>query len=899
MIGNAIRLAAAGILATIAMASQSPAPAAPAAGTSITQGRLGNIFFDGDPIVLPVQAPGQETATWTLDDGWGDRIRSGSLKLDSGEGALKLSSLPHGLFRVTVSAAGQAPAAMSLAVMSPYDVRKAGDTPFGAMTHMAQGWDPDLLEPLARAGVKNIRDEVYWSNIELRKGEFAFPQRYDRYRAAAAGLGLVPLTPLTFNNRLYDNVPSLPDWRTAPWTQSGMDGYAHYASAVLGHYPGEIHAVEVWNEYNGGFALGPADGRPAVYRTMLKRAYAAVKAQDPHVTVLAGGTIGVPIGWLRAVLEDGGIDACDGVSVHPYGYLYRPESLAGELENLRSLIRSLNNGRDKPIWVTEQGYFTIAPGEYGNRNPVTEQDKANQLVRAWVLFLAHGVQKAFWYLARDDGTFGTMGLVGAPDNPEGRYAPKPPIVAYATLIRALTGAQYARQDTDLSPDAYSFVFREPSGPVRVMWATKPVDAALDSALPLDVIDMQGVDHRVYPVAGKVHLHLSEAPLIVRGAAGRIAEEPDRVAVPAASAAGSDAAVSLALAGLGASRASAGVLEAAAQNGRARWSVPAAGDGGERWVPLEAFDGTRSVYYGVARMLLVAPLRIGLFPRLDADGMVHLDVINADVRRAYHLTRVEWTAGGASGSRALDILAAPGSTTTIDAPIKKPEPMAIAAFHASISVDAAAPLTLDATVSDCRLMRREIVADGDLSDWAGVPAIDLSKCPYQKLLADRSGDADLSGAVQFAWNDKNLFVAADIIDDVFDQSHTGYDTWKGDNIQLGVSTLAPWTGGDWPAPNQEIGLSLTANGPELYRYGGQGLSGPLQSGKLVVRRAGTHTIYEAAIPWSELSPAGRPSQIGLGIFVNDADGAGRKGYLQWADIKRLDKMQPASLVETLR
>jgi hypothetical protein len=31
--------------------------------------------------------------------------------------------------------------------------------------------------------------------------------------------------------------------------------------------------------------------------------------------------------------------------------------------------------------------------------------------------------------------------------------------------------------------------------------------------------------------------------------------------------------------------------------------------------------------------------------------------------------------------------------------------------------------------------------------------------------------------------------------------------------------------------------------------------------------------------------------GFGVFVNDADGAGRKGYLEWGSVKSLAQMQP--------
>lgn len=67
--------------------------------------------------------------------------------------------------------------------------------------------------------------------------------------------------------------------------------------------------------------------------------------------------------------------------------------------------------------------------------------------------------------------------------------------------------------------------------------------------------------------------------------------------------------------------------------------------------------------------------------------------------------------------------------------------------------------------------------------------------------------------------------------------------------------------------------------------------------LVVTRNDNITTYECAIPWQALGiDAGAEDFRGFsfGVFVNDADGASRKGYLEWASIKSLAKMQPVKL-----
>src|SRR5206468_2447696 len=90
---------------------------------------------------------------------------------------------------------------------------------------------------------------------------------------------------------------------------------------------------------------------------------------------------------------------------------------------------------------------------------------------------------------------------------------------------------------------------------------------------------------------------------------------------------------------------------------------------------------------------------------------------------------------------------------------------------------------------------------------------------------------------------------------------------------------------------EIGIAGLSGGPVVYRFAG-GILSPnrIFGAEAAVRREGGRTIYEAAIPWSELSPL-KPQNgaiAGLSLVVNDNDGQGR-GYIEWAgglaDVKR--------------
>src|SRR4051812_28583390 len=79
------------------------------------------------------------------------------------------------------------------------------DERFGVMTHFAQGWDPALVPQIAAAGIQQVRDELYWAEVEPEKGAFRFPAAYRAYLGALAEHGISPMIVLSFENRNYDD----------------------------------------------------------------------------------------------------------------------------------------------------------------------------------------------------------------------------------------------------------------------------------------------------------------------------------------------------------------------------------------------------------------------------------------------------------------------------------------------------------------------------------------------------------------------------------------------------------------------------------------------------------------------------------------------------------------------
>lgn len=853
---------------------------------------LANVLLGAGEIVVPMPVEPAPGTRIVIADAWGQVVRETARPAS---GPLRLSWDRPGWFELRQVAPGAPPKAVfRFAALTPLPPDLPAETPFGAMTHFAAAWDPDLIPWLAAAGIRHVRDEIFWDSIEAEKDRFAFPAKFETYMASLARHEILPLTPLTFGNRHYDATPGVPLWAAAPYTEDGFRGYARYSREVLAHYGRQLRYVEVWNEYNGGFAQGPAAGRPEVYANMLRECYRAVKAERPDVQVLAGGTIGIPLNWIEAVLANGGAECLDGFSVHPYGYSSPPETLVPKLEGLRTLLRRYCPGREVPIWVTEQGWYTTEPGKLGNRNPITESAQARYLVRAWTLFLAQGVAKSFWYLGRDDQAFGSMGLLGKPDSPLGRYAPKPAYVAYAVLIRQLAGLQCVRR-LESPPSVHAYAFANGARNCLVLWATEPAGVTVAANGPATVTDLFGGTRRLVPRDGALHLYLNDAPLYLDSPAGELRPDPGfAVSVPPVVPAGRSARLEFRLPEGVAWTGCVGERQGPVA-GAGDW--PVAGDAVEAWQPFALGPDAASIqYFGIAHSQVAPPVALDRFPRLLDHQTLAVPLRNLGPA-PLQAVRARWQVGEQHGELPLAVAVPAAGEVRLAIPLPAGLPPGVI-LPAKVEVELAdgTRLSSEHGVSYNPVLPRTVAIDGELADWEGLPVIDITGSPYEVLIKPDNRRGAVGGIFRFCYDAKYLYVAARLRDEVFCQEHSGYNVWRGDNIQLGLSADLPWAGGEWFGDRQELGLTLAPKGPEVFRFNGHRPSGFIPAARLAVQREEGWTIYEASLPWDELGRECLTQRhFSLGLFVNDNDGTGRRGYLRWGSCKDSCEFQPFVLV----
>jgi hypothetical protein len=173
---------------------------------------------------------------------------------------------------------------------------------------------------------------------------------------------------------------------------------------------------------------GCGNGSPDQFVAVLKAGYRGLKAGDPAVTVVSGGTSGNDVDWLRRVYAAGAAGSFDALAVHPYqdpatappdapsqGMTYR-------LSTLPMVHRLMVDNGDgaKPVWLTQFGWTTAKTGPRPGVDDDTQArylDQAVRQIRSQYPYVSH----AFWCCLRDrddstpyENNFGLLHVHGSP-----------------------------------------------------------------------------------------------------------------------------------------------------------------------------------------------------------------------------------------------------------------------------------------------------------------------------------------------------------------------------------------------------------------------------------------------------------------------------------------------------
>lgn len=482
----------------------------------ILPGKPSNVFIAGEKISLPIETQG-DILECVATDYWDKEVFRETIKVINNSAVISPPSR-MGYFFLCVNSQKQdgtlvGKSYISYAVIAKHEIENSLNNPFGVMTHFSQGMPMEIMPILSMAGVTTIRDEIYWGSVEKEKGIYQFPENSEAFMNACATYGINPLVEMTFANKLYDN-------GNTPCSPEGYKGYADYGIAILEKFGSQVKWLEIWNEYNGSFCKGPAkEDRPKYYTEMLKVSYETIKKIRPDVMVLGSAVVLIPLPFFKQIFKNGALNYMDGIVIHPYRS--KPEGVEKEVAALRQLIRENNNGKDKPIWATEAGKMDLGEFEWEKGSKMYEKGRrnvANYLVKQYALLLSQNVEKIYWYLAADHGSFTSMGLLRSSKDQMGSLAVAPPYVAYANLANQLHDAKsIGREPFGKYTRAYVIRFKNTQNEdILICWANYPSKIEITSSNPIISVDLMGEEKSFQPDSGKIVFELNKDPIFLKG-----------------------------------------------------------------------------------------------------------------------------------------------------------------------------------------------------------------------------------------------------------------------------------------------------------------------------------------------------------------------------------------------
>lgn len=325
----------------------------------------------------------------------------------------------------------------------PGEVLPAG---VGVNIHFVTGGAHDL-DMIAAAGIKFIRMDMFWHNIEKVRGVYDW-SAYDTLVSELDQRGIRALFILNLNDTLYAS-----DIKSAITDSVDSAAYCHFAAAAAKRYEKDHCIWEIWNEPNSKNTWHPYLGAGTdaqQYAPVAIGACKAILAVDSNATIIAPALAGTGTSpFLQTIFEAGMLNYLNGVSVHAYrdGPPPKvPETVGSDWRNIAAMIAQYSpSDKNIPVISGEWGYATGT-----SASAVSYQTQADYFTRMNLFNLYSGVPLTIWYDWKNDGTDLSQkgqnrGLVTS------SLVPKPSYVAAAILTHQLAGysinSRYATGNT--------------------------------------------------------------------------------------------------------------------------------------------------------------------------------------------------------------------------------------------------------------------------------------------------------------------------------------------------------------------------------------------------------------------------------------------------------------------
>jgi len=174
-----------------------------------------------------------------------------------------------------------------------------------------------------------IKSQVRWADLEKTKGA---PLDFGTLDV------ILPLA-AKYKVKVLLSIVTAPRWAREKGASTNPDhngppadpqDYVNFVTAIVKRYPGQVHAIEVWNEQNLDREWDSPKGLQATqYVALLSATYKAVKAIDPNIVIMSGALSPVSVSdpprfyddfvYMDAMIKAGVLNTVDCIGAHHNG----------------------------------------------------------------------------------------------------------------------------------------------------------------------------------------------------------------------------------------------------------------------------------------------------------------------------------------------------------------------------------------------------------------------------------------------------------------------------------------------------------------------------------------------------------------------------------------------------
>ncbi len=697
-----------------------------------------------------------------------------------------------------------------------------------------------LLRILRRSGIGAGRERIVWPALQPKPGEWnwGFGQDGDTLRRDYQRLGL----------KVMDVFHTAPDWTGAAdpkWAPYPRDLLATAAAwgEISRRWSPVWSGFEVWNEPEGVFGGWFPGDQEAALTKVISHTFKTNGINTPIVGgVLCTAFPDAPM--IRAYFDNNILEDCDAFSFHTY---WRPLVTEHLVAGLRAMMRGHRNA-DVPLWITECG----RPWKRGIARPLLSEDRqsAMEIVMKGVEARACGVACYFPFVYPYYEEVGTNGNFGMMDRDA---MPLRSMAAYVFCTSRLAGMDYLGDLSGIPAGlvkARVFADRARQNAVVVLY-TDRADTVTLPDLGVTITKAQAMDGSLMDGGG--------GTLTVTGGIAYLQ------------------------------------CPLTAISGRLDTTVLAA----KLWKQAKAHvPQPRQAKPVVFRFDSSAWKHLNLGYWVDTPNRVELvvDAFNLsaeslDVAPVLELPKGARLLSGPAGPVRVGAKAVLPLRFAVDLTACPPPDACLVRIGLADRNGQATSISLpllnraykQPTVKIPRLpagtvMPKSVNAALAATGWIDVNGRDRWNWEGWETMTDNR--PPISAKVRIFWTPEALLVQVLVKDKVFFQPHTGGGMWNGDSVQVAFQNRS---NGQAKPEFSELIAGLAPGGPMLCLTAREtpAPAGVMSASTLEVVQQGDRTLYTLKLNAAEADlklAAGH--RLGFALLVNNNDGPGRVGWLEW-------------------